>query len=443
MSFLPIQSQAFLLYGNGAIIGDTTLVLSSFKDIDGNNISMQGTVMTGTVEPNSGSSEEQIIFTGVTQNSNGTATLTGVSSVTFASPYTQTSGFLKSHAGNTTFVLSDTSYLYSQYAVLGNTQTFTATDTFNISPFVPTVASTATTQAASVGYVNSIAISGSPKASNTVIGITELSVAPVTASVPIAVGDNDPRMSYVTNSESLALVGAPGQGNIDNTNYYATQKSTQIGSENFAITAGSSTAFTVTFSPVPNGYVKGERIYFQTNTASGTNPTINKNGLGAKNIYKQISTGTTNLAVGDMGTNQMNVASYDGAAYQLESPIANFPPESFATGQGTISGGTGSDTINVGFSPKLIEISCTGVAAANTLSVSNGTCNASLTQNCSYGAITGTTANAGQVNSIVNLADSSGVAKIVADVFSIGATSFVLSKKIITNTGYYQWKAYI
>jgi microcystin-dependent protein len=213
-SFLPIQTQAFLVYGSGVVIGNTTLTLASFKDIDGNNIAMQGTVMTGTVEPSSGVQEEQIIFTGVTQNANGTATLTGVSSVGWASPYTQTSGFVKNHAGNTTFVLSDTAYLYSQYANLGGTNTFTGTDTFNISPIIPTVSSSQTTQAASVGYVNSVAIAGGAKASNTVFGISELTVAPATASVPLAVGDNDPRMP--TAGQALALAGnfgTPGSGN--------------------------------------------------------------------------------------------------------------------------------------------------------------------------------------------------------------------------------------
>src|ERR1041385_7649946 len=151
-NFIPIQAQAFLLYGNGSVIGDTSIVLSSMKDIDGNTISMQGTEMTGTIEPNSGSQEEQIVFTGITQNSNGTATITGVSSVTFASPYTVTSGVKKSHAGNTTFVLSDTSYLYSKYAVLENNQTFSGSNTFSLSPIVPTPS--LSTQAATKGYVD-------------------------------------------------------------------------------------------------------------------------------------------------------------------------------------------------------------------------------------------------------------------------------------------------
>lgn len=87
-------------------------------DIDGNLVAMSafGTLGFGTLEPGSGAFEEQISFTGITQNANGTATLTGVSSVTFLSPYTATSGLLKTHAGSTTFVISNTSGFYDTFA---------------------------------------------------------------------------------------------------------------------------------------------------------------------------------------------------------------------------------------------------------------------------------------------------------------------------------------
>lgn len=386
---LPIQTQAYLLYGSGAIIGDTTIILASFNDIDGNALSMQGTVMTGTIEPNSGSSEEQILFTGVTQNSNGTATLTGVKSVGFASPYTQTTGVVKSHAGNTTFVLSDTAYLYSQYAGLGNTQTFTGTDTFTIAPVIPTVGSSQIHQAASVEYVNAAAFSGGVKASDIVYGISKLSTAPSLASEPTAVGTNDNRVSPVslaalTAGEVAALAG--DNGTPGSTNTYMTQSGYQNGSENFSITAGTSTAFTITLGPTPTGYVLGERIYFKTHVASGSSPTINKNGLGAKSLYKQASTGTTPLAVGDLGTNQMNVAEYDGSNYQMVSPIS-MSTAAFKNGTTTKNANDASTTQNIahglGISPKYVRLSAmcpvgTAGAIMRADTVYNGTTQSSI-----------------------------------------------------------------
>lgn len=379
--FNPVQAQSFLVYGSGVVIGNTSVTLASFLDINGVQLQMSnfGTVGTFTIEPNAGAQEEQCIFTGVIVNSNGTTTLTGISSVGFESPYTQTSGFAKSHAGLTTVVLSDTAYLYSQYANLQNTQTFTGSNTFNIAPFIPTVASSAITQAASVGYVNAISIAGAPKASNTVFGITELSVAPVTASVPIAVGQNDPAMP--TPSEALALVGDGGVAS--NLNTYVTQQGLQNGSEFYALTTGSSTTYAIAFSPTPSGYVTGEIIKFKTHLASGTSPTINKNSLGAKNLYKQISTGTTPLSVGDMGTNQVNMAEYDGGAYQLLNPTANIPTflgKFFNTITTHDVSVTGTQTIvhGLGIIPKLLKITALGIGT-NPYQVSIGTYNGTTT----------------------------------------------------------------
>ena len=81
--FKYVQAQPFSLAGAGAITGDVTLTLKSFKTIDGVNLAMTdfGSVGFGTLEPGNGTLEEQISFTGATQNANGTATLTGIKSV--------------------------------------------------------------------------------------------------------------------------------------------------------------------------------------------------------------------------------------------------------------------------------------------------------------------------------------------------------------------------
>ena len=426
MSLTTVQAQSFTLYGGGVLIGNTSITLSSFLDINGNQLTMSnfGTVGTGTVEPNNGSQEEQIIFTGVTVNSNGTTTLTGVSSVGFESPYTQTSGFTKNHAGLTTFVLSDTAYFYSQYANLQNTQTFTGTNTFNIAPFIPTASSSATTQAASVGYVNAVAISGAAKASTTVFGIVELSVSPATASVPIAVGTNDPRMA--TASEVLALAG--DGGTPSNTNTYITQTGYQIGTESFAVTTGGSTAYAISLSPTPSGYVTGERIYFQTNVASGTAPTINKNSLGAKSLYKWISSGSTPLAIGDLGTNQMAVAEYDGAAYQIISPTANPTEQYFQTQLTNNSSNTGSVVVthNLGVIPKLIKIATfvgtnTGSASGSGVSVGS--------QGCAYVSTSGSGTN----GNIIFIPSN-----VTAAISIIGTTTFTLNYTSANATSYHQ-----
>lgn len=115
MTTLAAQLQPFALSGAGAVAGATSITLQSMLDIDGTEVDMTsfGDVGYGTLEPGNGALEEQISFTDITQNSNGTATLTGVKNVEFLTPYTETSGLSKTHAGSTTFVISNTSGFYN------------------------------------------------------------------------------------------------------------------------------------------------------------------------------------------------------------------------------------------------------------------------------------------------------------------------------------------
>lgn len=167
-----VQAQSFIVQASGASAGDTTLILQSFKYPDGttNIVTADlGDQCYGTLEPNNGTQEEAIQFTGVTQNAGGTATLTGVSSVGFKYPYTVTSGLAKSHAGGVTFILSNDAALY------GNLVT----------------------------YMNNTAASGAALASSSIAGLTKLTVDPASPSVPIAIGANDP--AYATAALAVSI----------------------------------------------------------------------------------------------------------------------------------------------------------------------------------------------------------------------------------------------
>ena len=136
-----IQAAPFTLAGAGSSIGDVTITLSSMVGIDGNNIVTAdlGSYAFGTLEPGNGTQEEAILFTGITQNANGTATLTGVSSIMFKQPYTLTTGLTKTHAGASKFILSNDAAFYNNFTL----------------------------------YLNSIAGAGAANASTTVKGIVE------------------------------------------------------------------------------------------------------------------------------------------------------------------------------------------------------------------------------------------------------------------------------
>lgn len=175
MSFKQNQLQPFSLAGSGAVIGATSITLKSMLSIDGDPLTMAGSfgdIGYGTIDPGNNTLEEQISFTGLTNNANGTTTLTGVSSVSFGDPYTSTSGLMKTHAGSAPFVISNTSGFYTQFTRSSADETITGQWTFNVFPVTPS----------------------NSDASTTVKGVTKLSTDPAVASNPIAVGTNDVRV---------------------------------------------------------------------------------------------------------------------------------------------------------------------------------------------------------------------------------------------------------
>lgn len=305
------QVQPFSLYGSGAVLGATFIILTSFLDIEGNQLTMAsfGSLGWGTLEPGNGSLEEQISFTGITVNANGTTTLTGVSSVGFIYPYTSTSGLAKTHAGSTAFIISNTSGFYSELASTSDDETITGLYNFPTGVNNPTigtayVAPTLALQIPTKQYVDSVAVAGAPQATTSQVGIVLLSSSQV--GTPIVVSTNDTRVSpvslaTVTAGEVAALPGNNTDVAVGAGNKYVTQTGLQHNAEKYAVDTGSSTAYVITLSPAPTSLTDGMVVYAKlVNANTTTTPTLNVNGLGAKTI---VFPGGAPLANGSIGTN--------------------------------------------------------------------------------------------------------------------------------------------
>jgi hypothetical protein len=132
MALKYVQCQPFTVYGSGSTVGDTSLTLTTMNDIDGVALAMSdfGAKGYGTIEPGNGTQEEPITFTGLTVNGNSTVTLSGVKTQLTKSPYTETSGLAKSHAGGVRFVISNTAGFMSTFVNKANDETVTGTQTF-------------------------------------------------------------------------------------------------------------------------------------------------------------------------------------------------------------------------------------------------------------------------------------------------------------------------
>lgn len=125
-----VQTPEFTL-SLGSILGATSIRVNDFKDIYGNSLTMAdfGTKGHGTLEPNS-SREEAITFTSVTDNSDGTWTIGGISSALAKDPYTETSGLVYSHTASKTFIISNTAPFYGDFLNKNNDETVTGSYEF-------------------------------------------------------------------------------------------------------------------------------------------------------------------------------------------------------------------------------------------------------------------------------------------------------------------------
>lgn len=169
-------------------------------------------------------------------------------------------------------------------------------------------------------YIDGIAIAGSPTATTLIKGIGKVSVAPVSSTNPIFVGDNDPRVPTQAENDALAGTGTPSSSNKYVTEDYVglssppgaitpyTGRTAPTGwllcdgsavsrttySRLFAIIAPSQT-FTVTiaspgvFTATSHGLVAGDKLHF---TTTGGLPS----GLSTNTDYYVISSGLTTNA---------------------------------------------------------------------------------------------------------------------------------------------------
>lgn len=320
MAIYPVQTLSFQIIGSGATAGGTTFTLQSFKDILGTNLSMSsfGSLGFGTIEPNT-TNEDSITFTGITQNSDGTATLTGVNSVLFLTPFTTGSGLRLSHAGSVTFIITNTSAYYSTLANKNNDEVITGTWTFDNFPITP---------------------SNTP-ATTAVAGIVQLATQAQILS------------KTATGSTGASLVPTP-----------ALLASTLL--SDYKADTGTANTYAITPTPAVTAYTVGQIFSFKAANSNTGSSTINVNGLGAKNIVR--TDGTTALSAGMIVSGQIVKVEYDGTSFQMTSVVSNPAVKFGGTGaDGPLTVSSGNTNIDLGnaafFTKNYSSISITGTGS--------------------------------------------------------------------------------
>lgn len=190
-SFTPVGGQTYTLSGAGINSSATSITLNSFTTPDGRALAMSmfGSIGYAVIDPNSPTKIEDVTFTGITQNANGTAVLTGVSrGMDFVSPYAASTSLAYSHSGGAYLILSNSAGFYGQQFLFSNNLgSSTAIITFSPTAppqYYPSVGAQATgginstsSEFASIAYVQQTAISGAVNATTLAKGIIQLATA--------------------------------------------------------------------------------------------------------------------------------------------------------------------------------------------------------------------------------------------------------------------------
>lgn len=136
-TFRVVETPTYHLYSGESGTATTLRITPYPVDLDGVKLTMTdfGSNPTLTVDPGFKGAEEIESFTGITDNGDNTATLTGLSrDLASKYPYT-TTGTGRTHGSGSIVVFGNNPQIYGRLAAPENTQTWTATQTFASTTF--------------------------------------------------------------------------------------------------------------------------------------------------------------------------------------------------------------------------------------------------------------------------------------------------------------------
>jgi hypothetical protein len=208
MARLYVQAQKFQIAGSGVSSSATSITLVSFKitkpDGSTRDITMAdfGDLGLLVIDPGVARKEETISFTGVTQNGDGSATLTGVTrGITPFSPYGSDASYASAHSGFVTAILSNPAKMYSNF--IGPTDNVTVTGLWAF-PYPTSATSPATKQ-----YVDDVLAGTIGTATDTTAGSTKVTKNQSTkprAKSTFVREQNTPDMTLKVESFKLAFI---------------------------------------------------------------------------------------------------------------------------------------------------------------------------------------------------------------------------------------------
>lgn len=287
-TFTPVQASQFVLSGAGITSSATTIQVTSFTLPDPQKtpltMDMFGQIGYAVLEPQT-NKIENVSFTGVTQNANGTALLTGVTrGINFVSPYNSSASRALSHAGGSYLILSNSAAFYGrEFLFANNTGTSSAVIVLaSTSPwrydFHPTF--TLGTQLIDKAYADGLSFSGVATATESSFGGAWLGTALQQASSTNGAPDK-PYLLQTKNATSTPLSSCDGTANAGALCAVIALNSGKI-------------------SPL---WLNGSNEIYSINQMKIGSSTVSTSTIGTLNVGKIFSTSTINVLAGN------NVAS--------------------------------------------------------------------------------------------------------------------------------------
>lgn len=298
-----VQGIDYFLDGSGATLSATTISLSSMEYPDGTPVVMAdfGSIGYMTLEPET-PREENISFTGITQNANGSATLTGVTrGLRFKTPYTQDLALRNAHAGGTKARVTNSAPFYNQLAVKENDETITGEWTFPSAdadrPKLDADVDTAELDALiTFGQLNRAVFAGATNGSTVAKGVFQEATQAQT--------------------DARTQVGSTGADLVVNP---VTLRATKY--HDFAASSTGTDAYAITPTPAVSAYADGQDFTFEADVANTGAATLNVSALGAKTIKKY---GNKDLESSDVVAGSIVKVTYDldSDTFMLQTPVA-------------------------------------------------------------------------------------------------------------------------
>lgn len=409
MSLKFVQTQAIALYTGMSAAATQAIVTPYPRDIQTNAklvFADFGTTPTFTVDPKIPGYEEICSFTGITDNGDDTATLTGlVRNLIGQYPYT-TPGTGKQHGSSAVVVFSDNPQMYARLAALENNNIFTG---YNEGPNPITAQGYVTRDymlalinggAVSVNAIIETAIAGETIAAGNLIYFSETDNEWLKASASVLASLFNVKLGIAQGSGTN---GNPITGGVLTRGSYTTSGLTQgdlcyagntAGSINsgtagtvprvigiaksstvlyfdpdfqnrlydYAVDAVGTDDYAVTMPGAFSVPFVGMEIKFKAGTANTGACTLNVNGTGAVAIKKNV---TTALDTGDILANQIVKVVYDGTNYQMVSSITPVNMVNAGNSIQYMVGALSNAVAKVYFNVQLLFIMWTGATAGD------------------------------------------------------------------------------